>query len=768
MKIDHVASHAFRLLVCILAASLNLLQVEGQERRPFTVQDDIAITQFGDIWTTEGRALTWSRDRSLLVVHLTSSSLEDGKIHDQLLVYRSEDLRAFAAGSAEVSVNAPKPLWTIESESLPNTLGDPGVGSLTWLEGGNSFAFLQWTHLGTQQLLLADLPRKVVIPLTPEAQDVRSFSIRDRHHFVYTVPSESYLSEQRRALNEPSMPGTGAMLGSLILPERYLSRTGRVDLWTSAADGSTRPVVDPSTGQPHFLYGPGINSLALSRDGQRMVTLLSMPVVPVAWERLYPPPYPEMPFQVRAGKQDLNAGVGTSYLSRYTMITIQSGSAEPLFDSPAAYLAGWVEGVDVHPEWSPNDRYIFFPGAYVSSANAAIPKPCYVVLEVQSRSPNCLEALHGMTAGGVEPGYSRLQSAEFSAHSDTLILTMRSGSQMFMKSTNDSWKPGDIAAIKQGPLLLRVDAGPAQPPRLIATDTATRKQATVLDPNGFLKAIDMGEVRPYRWSDSLGHDWDGLLYMPLGFKKGMKYPLVIQNHGVMKDAFAPSGEFPSAFAAQELASVGIMVLQVHDCSGRNTPREIECNVQAYDSAVQNLARDEMVDPMRVGIVGFSRTVMYVLRSLVTGKVHYRAASITDGVNLGLMEYAETVYAGGSASSSSAALIGAAPVGNGLYNWLQGSPELNVDKIDTPVRVVAKRDIGVLGMWGPYAMLAAAHKPTDLVVLNTHEHTINDPRVRQSAQQGNVDWFRFWLQGFEDSDPQKQQQYERWKKLRDHP
>jgi hypothetical protein len=36
----------------------------------------------------------------------------------------------------------------------------------------------------------------------------------------------------------------------------------------------------------------------------------------------------------------------------------------------------------------------------------------------------------------------------------------------------------------------------------------------------------------------------------------------------------------------------------------------------------------------------------------------------------------------------------------------------------------------------------------------------------ASQQGNVDWFRFWLQGYEDPDSAKTSQYTRWRQLRE--
>jgi hypothetical protein len=37
--------------------------------------------------------------------------------------------------------------------------------------------------------------------------------------------------------------------------------------------------------------------------------------------------------------------------------------------------------------------------------------------------------------------------------------------------------------------------------------------------------------------------------------------------------------------------------------------------------------------------------------------------------------------------------------------------------------------------------------------------------RLTSQQTNVDWFRFWLHGYEDPDPAKAAQYRRWERLR---
>jgi len=62
-------------------------------------------------------------------------------------------------------------------------------------------------------------------------------------------------------------------------------------------------------------------------------------------------------------------------------------------------------------------------------------------------------------------------------------------------------------------------------------------------------------------------------------------------------------------------------------------------------------------------------------------------------------------------------------------------------------------------------LLRLRKPVELVYLPEGEHILEKPWERLISQQGNVDWFRFWLQGYEDPDPAKAEQYARWRELR---
>ncbi len=110
-------------------------------------------------------------------------------------------------------------------------------------------------------------------------------------------------------------------------------------------------------------------------------------------------------------------------------------------------------------------------------------------------------------------------------------------------------------------------------------------------------------------------------------------------------------------------------------------------------------------------------------------------------------------------------MGVPPFGQGLQQWLKRSPGFNLDKINTPLMVVGLGPGSLLYMWQPYAGLQYLHKPVDLMMLNTGEHVLTNPAVRLASQGGSVDWFRFWLQDYEDTNPAKVEQYKRWRDLR---
>jgi len=98
-------------------------------------------------------------------------------------------------------------------------------------------------------------------------------------------------------------------------------------------------------------------------------------------------------------------------------------------------------------------------------------------------------------------------------------------------------------------------------------------------------------------------------------------------------------------------------------------------------------------------------------------------------------------------------------------WLKLSPEFKLDQVKTPLLVnTVTGGGGAASMWAPYIGLRNLNKPVDLMIFDGSEHVATNPAIRMGSQGGSVDWFRFWLQDYEDPDPAKAEQYTRWREL----
>lgn len=743
--------------------------VDPQQRSRFSVKDDIEITQFGDVYFWIRGDLVLSPSGKKVVVHTVRTTLDDAKIHDELRIYSLATLRKFVNdGQTTAQI---QPDWRIEQVG-PDVGGDgPLVSNLRWADDENSVTFLLRVDSRHRILCTAELHSSVVRRLTAPVEDVLGYSFRSASHYAFTVASHEVRNKILQQLSTPFTVGTGRPFWDLMSPERTTDFIGNGELW-AANGGPAKPVIDHATGKQVVLFESGSQNLSLSPDGRTLATVLAIGEIPRDWESIYAPPFPGDPYGIRAQKQDLDARTGYFYVGEYVLIDLLNGAVRARIPAPTALNAGWWEPGAAIPAWSDDGNWLLLPGAYIDVGATGPRQPCVAVTNARFEGSQCVRPLKRDLATGFEPGYARTDEVEFvRGASDEVLLKHFNGDgpsvAAYKRSTRGTWvlEPSENPAVGDPTFNVRVTATFKSPPVLVASDGATQKSRTVLDPNPQLKGLEMGQAERYDWEDRFGRTWQGILYKPVGFHEGTKYPLVLQNHGFSEDRFTPSGGFPSAFVAEELASAGIMVLQVRDCPGRGTALEGPCNVEGYEAAIEKLSRTGMIDPSRLGIIGFSRTVYYLLQTLTTSNLHFQAASITDGINIGYLDYLFTVGSTDIYRKEADRMIGAAPVGVGLLDWIKNAPLFNMEKVTTPLRVVATRSGSLIEMWEPYATLALMHKPVDLVILNTHEHVITDPRVRFAAQSGNVDWFRFWLQDFEDPDPGKAEQYARWRDLR---
>jgi len=771
-------SQVTRIVYLVLAVGMGLVNLpcEGAKRR-FSVADDIRVAHFGDPYTGKTDAVTFSPDGQYFVVYTERGLLDQDRPEGTLRIYRTKDVQQFLLHHE--MTGEPSPAWTFSKSTYKD---GPVISHIRWLGDSSAIAFLAKTVSGSDELLLGDLRSKTIQALTQNDQHVTAFDILDRNHFVYTVESPTILERAVRDTQAASVVATGQSLNRLIFPTDLYAFMSKIyydlsELW-AVVNGKRFRVPSESSSLPIFLHWDAQSALALSPDGRSVLTVMALRVVPPEWETLYPPALPSDIDRIRASRQDLEGWEGYRYVSEYVVIELSSGKVTPLTNAPIGRNAGWWSGLNA--DWSLKDESVVLVNTFlppkVHDPDGELNRPCVAVVDLRKGYVTCLERLKGKakTKSGYEDGYRYVDSAHFTAGNGGRLTVdyWEDGSKRsrgYIRSNDGLWT---ISATMNGwtehdrGMEIDVMESFTDAPVLVASDKLTKATRIILDPNPQLKDLDLGTASVYKWKDRNGRDWVGGLYKPSDYEQGQRYPLVVQTHGFFETIFRPDGIFPTAFAARELAAAEMLVLQVPDCPYTSTPEEISCNVSGYEAGVEKLVADGMVDPRRIGIVGFSRTCSYVLAALTRSSLRFTAASITDGVNNGYLQYITRVdTAGNSIPQDAAGVIGASPFGEGLQRWLSQSPEFNMEKVKTPLQVVALGRPDVLFMWEPYAALKFLNKPVDLIMLRQGTHVLTNPSERLVSQGGTVDWFRFWLKGEEDRDPAKAEQYARWHELR---
>ena len=448
----------------------------------------------------------------------------------------------------------------------------------------------------------------------------------------------------------------------------------------------------------------------------------------------------------------------TSWLMRYMLVDLNSGSVKPLLEGPIAWSSGAT--------------------AWCSDATKIAVSGAFLPLDIADSPERDARSKHAFTVEvDVETGH-------FEKISDKNLVVIRwdtKSDRVFFRGANSSdhasylkhssgWVEESIgiaADVRTGLPHIMIDQDLNTSPRLYAADADPAQKVLLLDPNPEFAKFAFARVETVHWKASDGHEVEGGLYFPPDYQEGLRYPLVIQTHGFSNREFWINGPWNSAFAAQPLAAHDIVVLQVghgteaggymkHHRSLEEAPREMA----AYEGAIDYLDTRGIIDRDKVGIIGFSRTQYHVEFTLTHSSYHFAAATLADGFDGGYLQYLADPYS----EKDHVFVNGGPPFGETFSNWLKHSPSFRIDRVHTPVRVECYGE-GIFGCWEWFSALTHLSRPVDLIYLPDAVHLLVKPWERLTSQQGNVDWFCFWLKSEEDNDAAKQEEYERWRVMR---
>ena len=746
---------------------ITLAAVHDACGRPFTAVDDIGIAQFeyysGGIVPSGGSVIKYSPDGRYFVVITERGVLDRNVPEDTIWLFHTEEVRKYVQHPDSGIASGPIPL-----ARLTTTESGPIIENVRWLADSSGIVFTapkENERCKFAQLYLVDIKSGALESLTPDEENVSDFDIRSRSRYIYVVSAPRLLKTPPPSDKAVVLTGKNAF-EALFPHPGDLKPFKEGGLWV-AIDGNRSRVLDAKT------YGSG-NGLALSPDGNSAAALMTTQHSPSEWSR----------YKVAPGAE---AWPPIPEFRAYYLIDLQKHAKRLLFNAPSGSSLRWNSAADGDPKptWSADGRSLLLPNTFLpldsSDSNEAVNRehqPYIAVLRLDTSKLSPILPLKRWIRekdGHRVKGHYFIDNLRFVDDRTVVINYDRAftlpgdpQSGVFHQENEGTWQGmsgGEDPITASLAIKIETREGINQPPQIVAADKEGGDFHIIWDPNPQLKEIELGAAEVIHGRDSTGFEWEAGLVKPLNYEQGRRYPLVIQTHGFWKNQFLTNGIFSTAFAARAFAAQGIMVVQAPDNSyDTDTPQEGPDHVALYKSIVNALVDQDLVDPGKIGAIGFSRTVYRVLYAITVGNLQLAAASVTDGVSFG---YFQEVAAPEFISPDSDPINGGSPFDDiGMKNWRMRSPEFNLRDVKTALLSVQPGPRVVLGSWAEYSIMHALHKPVDLVMLPSGGgHVFTKPSQRLLSETLNVDWFRFWLQGREDPDPAKAGQYVRWRELR---
>lgn len=336
---------------------------------------------------------------------------------------------------------------------------------------------------------------------------------------------------------------------------------------------------------------------------------------------------------------------------------------------------------------------------------------------------------------------------------------------------------------------------PTRPAHLVSIDLQAAAEQVVADVNPEFRNIRLGKAERVEW-DAPSFPWNeqggkltgvyperayGYILYPPDFDPNKQYPIFIEPYA----AFGFDNSLSLEHPLHVYAANGFIVLNTQfpmppdlgaDLGGTAMKQlysaelgfpHLTMLMESTLRVLESVAARGFIDERRVGIGGVSHGTFVPLHML---QKHDRIAAISISSSaFGTLEY---YWATRKGRELLAAAFGPGgyedwlvrPEGAGREFWRQIDIADHVDAIEAPIlmNLPAHETFGLLRL---IRHLGDAGKPYDAYIFPNETHIKWQPAHLQAIMNRNLDWFRFWLQGYEDPGPAKAGQYSRWRELR---
>lgn len=310
--------------------------------------------------------------------------------------------------------------------------------------------------------------------------------------------------------------------------------------------------------------------------------------------------------------------------------------------------------------------------------------------------------------------------------------------------------------------LVCVAAEADHPPRLEAINVESGHRLILFAPNKGLDADIAATLsaKLIHWKDAQGREFTGQFFEARGASAGHPPPLFVNFYhcyGFLRGGVGD--EWPFATLAED----GISALCINaipeyrlDAAAR-----YDQGRAAVESVVKLLSAEGRIDRTRVGMGGISYGSEVALWTLTHSDV-VTAASVS-GVSvtptLYLLNSLRKAFRSQFRQEWQLGSLEETP-----KRWREVSPAYRLDRIKAPILFQLPEQ--EYRMTLEYSLPLAHRHQADIYVFPDETHIKFQPRHKLAVYERNVDWFRFWLQGYEDPRSDKAGQYRIWRGMRE--
>lgn len=772
---------------------------QKRESRIFNMRDSIEMTQPRYVEPTslnmDPKVASYSPDGKYVALVTSRAELDSGINRYSVWIYKTDQLLNAAKSGKLLSVDKGNEAFFIETNDYAYVYEGHHqlpVRRFKWIEGSKYLAFIGAVEGDAGDVYIYKMDDKKLQKVTDALGAVEDYSISfSNKTIVYlarNIRKCTVAFPGAEKIGRLAFPAHTGMCNHTAFEQRYPYQ--RFQIYKTTL-GDEKAAAELSG---EFTWIPAMPQLTLSPDG-RWATVVAAPhsKAPIHWRRFFTTAKGADLWQEVAGVTSDNGlvGEGLSMAPQFLLIDVERGVTNAMFDAPTSYLGYYATS-----HWSSDSEVVLLTHTFIPGEQRGVTgeeKLHVVEYNVrtgryrsiwQFRDPilhiNDVDFVYtGSSFDGKESLFlerrrgniDRSRSEVLPREADVVSLRLIKKNWHLHEETvgniftSGNWQGNEII-IRQS---LNI------PPEFYLKDAVSGTEYLLTDLNPHLRAIEVPEAKVVEWVTEDGERWKAGLIKPPNFQKGHRYPLVIQVHCFDEEIFLRDSSDPNEtapFAGRALAGQGFVVLQVSPLSVDNAYRpfrqnfrnDIEFNL-AIETIIKVLDKSGVIDPERIGIVGWSAGGRAVLSAITDSNVRFRAAVIADAAPVGPLAYFLSAGWPKNMATWIEEQVGGYPWGKGLPHWIEYNPIYKLDRTTAALRLEAYDRIGVIAWYDVFTMLKRLSKPVEFYAYDGASHAPQNPIQRYNSSQGTIDWMAFWLMNAESSDPTKMEQYEAWRHLR---